>query len=114
MHELSIAMSILDFAEEEAEKRGQAIEAIHVRVGPLSGIVKDALLSAYELAREQTPFESCRLVVEETPIVIFCRGCNEERELPSVQLLTCPCCGSTAAEFIRGRELQVVGLELET
>ncbi len=69
MHELSIAMSILDMAEEEAEKHGgaSALQAIHIRIGALSGVVPRALIAAYELAREQTPLENCRLVVEEAP-----------------------------------------------
>ena len=59
-------MSILDIAEEEAERRGNAqIEAIHLRIGEMSGVVKEALLSAYELAAEQTPFAKCKLVIEE-------------------------------------------------
>ncbi len=67
MHELSIAMSILDMAEEEAEKYGGvAVQAIHIKIGALSGVVPQALMAAYELAREQTPLENCRLVVEET------------------------------------------------
>ena len=56
MHELSIAMSILDVAGEEVEHHGGArVEAIHIRLGPLAGVVKEALLSAYELASERTP-----------------------------------------------------------
>jgi hydrogenase nickel incorporation protein HypA/HybF len=68
MHELSIAMSILDIAHEEVERRGNPrVEAIHLRIGTLSGVVKEALLSAYELAAEQTPFAQSRLVFEEVP-----------------------------------------------
>lgn len=66
MHELSIAIGILDAAEEEAENRGGArIIAIYLKVGALSGVVPDALLAAYELARENTPLSDCRLVMEE-------------------------------------------------
>ena len=50
MHELSIALSLLDQVAEEAERRGGVqVHAIHLRLGPLSGVVKEALLSAYEL-----------------------------------------------------------------
>ncbi len=56
MHELSIAMSIVDLAQEESERRGGVqIKAVHLRLGPLSGVVKDALLSSYEMACEDTP-----------------------------------------------------------
>ena len=45
MHELSIAMSILDVAREESEQRGGVrVEVIHLKIGALSGVVKDALL----------------------------------------------------------------------
>ena len=61
-------MSILDLVGEEAEKHGaQQVTAIYVKVGELSGVVAEALSNAYELAREQTPFEHCRLVIEQTP-----------------------------------------------
>ena len=66
MHELSIAMSILDAAEEEAENHGGGrISAIYLKIGALSGVVPDALTAAYELARENTGLSDCRLVIEE-------------------------------------------------
>ena len=50
MHELSIAMALVDMAAEEAEKRGARVVAAHVRLGILSGVVKEALVSAYQMA----------------------------------------------------------------
>jgi hydrogenase nickel incorporation protein HypA/HybF len=68
MHELSIAISILEIAEEESEQRGNtAVEAIHLKLGAMSGVVKEALASAFELAVEQSAFPNCRLVIEEIP-----------------------------------------------
>ncbi len=65
MHELSIAMGILEAAEEEAENQGGGrVTAIYVKIGKLSGIAPDALLSAYELAREDTNLSDCHLVIE--------------------------------------------------
>ncbi|HWB86599.1 MAG TPA: hydrogenase maturation nickel metallochaperone HypA [Bryobacteraceae bacterium] len=66
MHELSIAMSILDAAEEEAENHGGGcVSAIYLKIGALSGVVPGALTAAYELARENTSLSECRLVIEE-------------------------------------------------
>ncbi len=113
MHELSIALSILDVAEEEMERRGNvAVEAIYLKLGPLSGVVKEALLSAYELAREQTPFASARLVIEDMPIIIFCSRCGTERPVRSVQEMRCAECDAPADQIIHGRELQLSALEL--
>jgi len=114
MHELSIAMSILDVVEEEMERHaGSRVEAIHVRLGPLSGVVKESLVSAYELAREQTPFANARLIFEEVPIVMFCSKCQGERAVESVQNLCCIECETPASEIVRGRELELAALELE-
>ena len=112
MHELSIAMSILEFAQEEADSRGTEIEAIHIRVGALSGVVTEALDSAFELAREGTPLSACRLVIEEAPVVIYCSKCGADRPVPSLLHLCCPVCDQPAMEFKQGRELEVTGLEV--
>ena len=55
MHELSIAMSIIEGASQEALKRGGAqVHAVHLKLGALSGVVKDAPLFSYGLACEGT------------------------------------------------------------
>jgi hydrogenase nickel incorporation protein HypA/HybF len=113
MHELSIAMSIVDMAVEEAEARGaRRVEAVHLKLGALSGVVQRALLASYDLACEATALEGSRLVIEDVPIVIFCASCQEERQVASMQSFFCAACGTPGAEVVRGREIEVVGLEL--
>ena len=113
MHELSIAMGILELTEEESEKRGGVhIDAIHIRLGPLSGVVKEALLSAWQLASERTEFESSRLVIEDVPIAVFCSKCQAERPVQSVQQMCCAECETPSSDVMHGRELLVSGLEL--
>jgi len=66
MHELSIAMSIADAAEEEAAKHaGSRVCAVHLRLGKLSGVVKDALLFSWDASCDGTSLTGARLVVEE-------------------------------------------------
>jgi len=114
MHELSIALGILDVAIEEAERLGPAsVLAVHLRLGPLSGVVKESLLAAYELAREGTPLEKAALVIEEVPVQVLCSTCGVERAVLSIQQLYCPECGSPPARIDGGRELEVVALEME-
>jgi hydrogenase nickel incorporation protein HypA/HybF len=114
VHELSLALSILDLAAEEAGRHGGGrVAAVHLRLGPLSGVVKEALVSAFELAREGSPLPSAELVIEEVPLVAYCPACAAERTLPSPQLLRCPDCGTPTPEVVRGRELEVVALEIE-
>ena len=101
-------------AEEESDKRGGArVNAVHLKLGALAGVVKDALLSSYELACEGTELQGSRLVVEEIPIEVYCPKCLAPRTLESVQWFVCPECQSPVSEVIRGRELQVFALELQ-
>jgi hydrogenase nickel incorporation protein HypA/HybF len=114
MHELSIALSILDLASEEAERQGGCrVAAIHLRLGPLAGVAAPALRSAYDLAREGSSLRTTELVVEETSLVAYCSVCAVERSLASIQQLSCPVCGAPTPEIVHGRELEVVALELE-
>jgi len=113
MHELSIAICIIECAEEEAARHGGKVTAVHLRLGQLSGVTKDALLFAYELACESTSLAGARLLVEEVPVVIFCSQCDAERELTSIQSLCCPVCGTPTPEVVQGREMELAALELE-
>lgn len=112
MHELSIAMNIVDLAGEEAEQRNVNIRAIHLKLGALSGVVKKSLLSAFDLACEGTALEGVRLIVEEVPIVVYCAHCAELRTLSSMQWFVCPACSQPVADVRQGRELQVTALEI--
>jgi hydrogenase nickel incorporation protein HypA/HybF len=113
MHELSIAMSIVDLAQEEADRRGGVqIKAVHLRLGLLSGVVKDALLSSYEMACADTCLEGSHLVVVEVPVIVFCQKCNAQRPVHSTQMFCCSDCGTPTAEVVQGKELMVVGLEV--
>lgn len=86
---------------------------VHLRLGPLAGAVKDALLFSYDEACRNTPLEGSRLVIEEMPLVVFCPQCETQRMLPSPQLLCCFECGTPTPDIIGGRELQLVGLEVD-
>ena len=75
MHELSIAMSIVEMAEEEAERRGNAqIQAVYLRLGRLAGVVKEALLSSYEMACETTLLAGSQLVSKKCRSKCFARS----------------------------------------
>lgn len=113
MHELSIAMGIVEAAADEAKQRNVRVNAVHLRLGALSGVVKDALLFSYEVACQDTPLQGSRLLIEEVPVTVLCPKCEEKRVLESVQLFTCPECGSPTGDVLGGRELEVFALEVE-
>jgi hydrogenase nickel incorporation protein HypA/HybF len=111
MHELSIAISIVDGVLDEAQLRGGLnVEVVRVRVGRLSGVDKDALLFAYELARQDTPLASSTLQIEEVDPVILCPLCQREHKTDGS--LFCPDCGSVTTRIMQGQELEITALEI--
>jgi hydrogenase nickel incorporation protein HypA/HybF len=114
MHELSIATSMIEMAEAEAARHGGArVLAVHLKLGRLSGVVKDALLFSWDVACEDTPLAGARLVIEDSPVVVHCRACHEDRTLSAAEWLACPLCDTPAPDVVRGNELEVVALEIE-
>ncbi len=115
MHELSIALSIIEGATEEARKHeGAKVEAVHLKLGRLSGVVKDALLFSWEIACHGTTLENTRLEIEEIPVVAFCKNCQAKKTIEAINNLVCPACNAPASEIISGHELQVSALEITT
>jgi hydrogenase nickel incorporation protein HypA/HybF len=68
MHELSIALSLVDLACEEKQRRDLPdVRAVRLRLGARSGVVKDALTFSFDLAATGTCIEGAALKIEETP-----------------------------------------------
>src|ERR1700680_380608 len=103
MHELSIALSIIDGVEEETVRLGgRHVKAVHLRVGRLSGIVREALMASYELACEQTMLAGSRLVIEDVAVVTQCATCDTRRPVRSIQEMCCDVCGAPAVGIGQG------------
>ncbi|HEY2380862.1 MAG TPA: hydrogenase maturation nickel metallochaperone HypA [Terriglobia bacterium] len=65
MHELSIATSIVEIAEEElARHGGRRVCAIHIQLGFRAGVAREALDFSFGIACEGTAAEGSRLIVE--------------------------------------------------
>lgn len=113
MHELSIARSLIEIASEAARKDGRAVEAVHIKVGALSGVVPEALTFAYEIATEDTILAGSKLMIQHVPVRIFCHTCNCEVDLPGIQSFACPTCGQRSSDLVSGRELDIISLEVK-
>lgn len=112
MHELSIAHNLVEIAARAAENAGvRHVEAVYLRLGALSGVVKDALLFAYEVAAAGTPLAGSRLEIEDVPVSLYCPTCDVTSTLPGIQLFQCPLCGTPSGDIRQGREIELVSLE---
>lgn len=66
MHELSIALSLVDCICEELPRLGEPIRirCVHVRVGALSGVAPEALAFAFDVAAEDSAIAGARLAID--------------------------------------------------
>lgn len=112
MHELSIALSMIEQIEEESAKRGGGmVETVYVRIGVLSGVDDQALRSAFTIAREGTSLVECRLEIEPVPLLVYCPQCAS-KHAPDPWNITCPRCITPPQEILQGKELELRAFEL--
>jgi hydrogenase nickel incorporation protein HypA/HybF len=113
VHELSVALDLLEGVQQTAARDGiLKVLAVHVRVGALSGIAPEALKFSWELATAGTVAADSALRIEDVPLVVFCESCSQERAPRASTGLVCPSCGSACPTIVRGRELQLVAMEV--
>ena len=116
MHEYSLANelinTLLDKVDEEDLKK---TTKVHVRLGELRILSKEALSQAYKIITEDTILAGSEIEYEEVPPVVFCKECGfrgpvdyEEDQMMhySIPILSCPDCGNTV-EIEEGRELEI-------
>ena len=113
MHELSIVMSIIEIAEENAKKaNASVITEIELEIGTQSGVVREALDFAFESAKTGTMLEKARWVIHEIMALARCTSCRHEFE--TADLFTpCPKCGNPFSDIFQGKELRVKSLKVE-
>ncbi len=113
MHELSIALSIVDGVLEEAQRHHAArVEAVYLRLGCLSGVDKEALLFSYQIACQDTSLANSRLVIEDIEVVIMCSKCGGPQPSSSFPALRCSVCGTPGESVVCGEELEISQLEI--
>ena len=113
MHELSIAIQIVEMAEEETRKAGCSyVMEIELEVGTLSGVEMEALEFAMESAVIGSLAEKAHIRIHRIPAMARCNQC--ERKFPVEDLFTlCPDCQSYDTQLIRGNELRLKSLIAE-
>lgn len=112
MHEFAIMQSTLDLALKQAAAAGaREIHELRLRVGRLSGVVPEALSFAFEALRPGTLAAAACLEIESIAAAMWCEHCRREFESPEF-LCECPYCGMISRELRRGREMELVSMEI--
>jgi hydrogenase nickel incorporation protein HypA/HybF len=114
MHEMSIVEALLEQIRQELRLHpGEVLRNVRLRVGQLRQVVPESLTFCYDAAVHGTPLEGSRLEVEERPAEARCQRCCLTFSVAD-QWFVCPRCEATGADLLKGDELQLISLELET
>ena len=112
MHELAVCQALMEQVESIAlEEQADHVTAIHLGIGPLSGVEPRLLEQAFSIASAGSIAVNAELVITSTPIQVSCQQCGQLTEaLPN--RLVCGSCGDWRTSLISGDELELTRIEL--
>ncbi|MEM6671357.1 MAG: hydrogenase maturation nickel metallochaperone HypA [Planctomycetota bacterium] len=112
MHELSIARSLVRVCEDAARDLGAArVTRVYLRLGPLAGVVREALEFAYDFAVDGTVLAGSELVIEPVPVIVRCDACEADVAPSNIHRLRCPECDAPTPNILSGRELLIRAID---
>jgi len=113
MHELSIAMNIVEIAEENAKAANTSvISEIELDIGSQSGVILEALEFAMQSAIQDTMLADANVKINAIPAKAACNKCQNEFYIDEI-FAPCPECGNPFCDIIQGKELKVKSLKAE-
>ncbi len=113
MHEMAIVQSVLDVAFREADNNsGTKIRKIKLRIGELSGVVRDSIEFAFSVLKADTAAEDAELEIETVKLKAECGTCGEAECAAWDLNLICAKCGGTL-RITAGREMKVEYIDLD-
>jgi hydrogenase nickel incorporation protein HypA/HybF len=113
MHELSIAISIVDMAINQAKMASaDRVSEVELDIGTLSGIEYESLEFALGVAARETILEKTLFRINRVEPVAECPAC-EHLYTPEGIYSHCPECNKQGIRLIRGTELQIKSLLVE-
>ena len=113
MHELSIAQSIVNIAENAAPKDYQAhITSVGLQIGELSGIEIESLKFALSVIKKDTILKDAELDIEIIEGLAECPTCNTVFPMHYFGC-NCPNCGNYFIKVLKGREMKVLNITVD-
>ena len=113
MHEVSIALSLLDIVEKKCREEGyHSIDSVKVKVGKASGILPEAFSFALDVAKKDTLARDAKFMIDVVPLGGVCNGCGGEFDMDENYILECPKCASPSFKINKGYELEIVDMDV--
>lgn len=115
MHELSIAVQIVDAVEAEVADQldGMVVKTVSIQIGTLTGLVPDALQFSWEVATDKSILHGSKLRIQRCDPVGYCATCRADQTLTNIQSTRCPMCHTRLEQLRGGHELELLTVELE-
>jgi len=114
VHEMSLAQAVWRQVEAEmARHPGRGLLAMDLVVGAFSGADPESLEFALGLLARESDWPDVHLRIRTEPLTLVCDACGREFT-PEGFRLVCPACGSADADPVRGTDLRLESLEVET
>ena len=111
MHEVGIMEGALDMARRLMEKRGgNRLRRVYMTIGSLSGVVPEALQSAFLALKDSYAAQDADLDVAWVEAVCRCDACRADFSFTEHGYI-CP--GEPALAILRGQELELTRVEWE-
>lgn len=112
MHELSIALGIVDIAEKETKKaNAKQVDSIELVIGTLSGVEPEALEFVWQVAIQDTVLAKATKHIEYIQAKAKCLECETVFTVENIYD-ACPKCNSYFKDVFQGKELKVKALEV--
>jgi len=104
---MTLALNLVDLALETAQKaQAKRITHIELEMGTLSGVMKAALVTCFEVAKQNTLAHDCQLKITEIPGRGQCPVCHYEGQIQSFAN-RCPECGNWGMNVLAGKTLRI-------
>ena len=113
MHEMSLAINIVDLAVSKAKSAGgQKINEIELAVGSLAGVMVDALSFCFDAVVKGTLADGARLKIVEKQGKGRCRKCETVFQIESF-FDQCPNCDEYLVDVIQGKDLKILSITVD-
>ena len=113
MHELSIALRIVESLNEElAHEEDLTVSTVTIQVGALTGLVPEALQFSWDMATDNSRLQGSKLSIEWIDATGFCPECELDRTITNLQSFRCPVCRTPIQQITGGHELEILTLEV--
>ncbi len=114
MHEMSLAMSVMEIARREMERAGKTrLNGLEIEVGEQAGVERETFVAAMRaVTRSETGREVAVRIVD-IPARAQCLVCGVRFRPRSFFPRVCPDCGSGQCLVTEGREFRLVSLTCE-